>query len=71
MLPLTAILSKSDQQTVVWVIDPESKTVSSRAVQLGDMTESGVLVRGLEGGEYVATAGVHHLREQQKVRLNK
>ena len=54
----------------MWVIDPETKKVSLREVKHGKITNTGTLIRkGLEPGEWVAIAGVHHLKEGQQVRL--
>ena len=70
-VPLTAILSDTDQQNYVWVINPDSSIVSRIAVTTGELTQKGVLVQGLEGGELIATAGVNSLQEGQKVRVIK
>lgn len=41
-----------------------------RAVQLGELTSEGIeVLSGIEDGEFVATAGAHHLEDGQKVRL--
>lgn len=43
-------------------------TLHLRQVQIGDMTNQGVeVVAGIEAGEYIVQAGVHHLHEGQKV----
>ncbi len=57
------------RQSYVWVIDPEAQTVSRRSVEPGDTTSRGILVQGLERGEWVAVAGTRTLREGQRVRL--
>ena len=57
-------------KSFVWVIDESAKTVSRRAVTAGELTERGVLVsEGLSADEWIATAGVHYLREGQPVRI--
>lgn len=70
-VPLTAIFSGTDKQNYVWVIDQDSLTVSLMAVETGELTQKGVLVQGLKGGEFIATAGVNSLQEGQKVRMIK
>jgi RND family efflux transporter MFP subunit len=56
------------QATYVWVVDEASSTVHMREVETGRITASGgTLVTGLEPGERVVTAGVHHLREGEQV----
>ncbi len=68
LLPLTSIYQK-DGKPAVWVFDPASKQVNLRLVDLGIYREDGVVVRsGLQGGEWVVTAGVHKLVPGQIVR---
>lgn len=68
-VPLSAILKAGDGHNYVWVIDEQSGQVSRQKVELGSLTKQGVLIRGVPGGAYVATAGVHVLKENQKVRI--
>lgn len=70
-VPLTAILSDTDNQNYVWVIDPQTQTAHRVPVETGELTQKGVLVQGLEGGEHIAIAGVNSLHEGQKVRMIK
>lgn len=67
----TAVFSVDDtQKTHVWIIDEKTKTVSMREVKTGDLTDFGIMVKeGIKPGEWVATAGVHYLREGQEVKL--
>jgi RND family efflux transporter MFP subunit len=68
-LPATALTSV-DSKPAVWVVDPQTRQVSLRPVELQRQDSSGIVVNaGLEGGEVVVTAGVHALRPGQKVRL--
>lgn len=68
-LPLTAIVYHQAQRQV-WVVDPTTKRVASRNVQLGAAQNDSVLiVSGLKGGEIVVTAGVHQLHADQLVKL--
>ena len=70
-VPVSAVFSsETEVGSFVWVIDENTRTVSRRKVSTGDLTDHGILVRdGLETGEWIATAGVHYLREGQKVRI--
>lgn len=70
-VPVTAVFTdEAGGKSFVWIIDESAKTVSRRAVTAGELTERGVLVsEGLSAGEWIATAGVHYLREGQPVRL--
>lgn len=70
-VPVSAVFSgESGQFSFVWIIDGDPKTVTRRAVQTEDLTERGIrVVEGLKAGEWIATAGVHYLREGQPVRL--
>ena len=61
---------QASQECCVWVIDEGSNTVSQRAVKTGERTPVGLAVlEGLRPGEWVATAGVHSLREGQHVTI--
>ena len=70
-IPETALFSPdTSQKTYVWVIDTNTKTVNRREIEVGIASRFGVVVKeGLKPGEWVATAGVHYLREGQEVRL--
>ncbi len=63
-------LTEAQGRPAVWVVDPQSRTVSLRNVNVlrydpGDV----VISQGLETGEIVVTAGVQTLHPGQKVRL--
>jgi len=63
-------LTEADGRPAVWVVDPQSKTVSLRSVEvLRHDSASVVISEGLETGEVVVTAGAQTLRPGQKVRL--
>ncbi len=63
-------LTESDGRPAVWVVDPQSHTVSLRSVDvLRDDPDTVVISQGLETGEVVVTAGTQTLRPGQKVRL--
>ena len=70
-LPATAIFALEDpQKSYVWVIDVTSKTLQSREVETGQLSEYGVTIRsGLSAGEWVVVKGVHSVREGQTVRI--
>jgi RND family efflux transporter MFP subunit len=72
-VPAAALFSPdgaAPEDTFVWVVDGQTKTVSRRKVTTGELTErGGTLVQGLEAGERIVTAGVSYLREGQKVRI--
>lgn len=68
-LPSTAILTKAGK-TNVWLVDPSTKVVALQLVQSVPNTDGSVDVfGGLETGARVVTAGVNHLKEGQKVRI--
>ncbi len=68
-LPLTAV-AYHDGRRQVWIVDPKTKRVARRNVQLGAAQNDSVLVvAGLAGGETVVTAGVHQLHVNQQVKL--
>jgi RND family efflux transporter MFP subunit len=68
-LPGTSI-TRADGAPSVWVVDPQSQTVSLRAIKIVRYDSDSVFVSdGLKDGEVVVTAGVQALRPGQKVRL--
>jgi RND family efflux transporter MFP subunit len=68
VLPLTSLYRK-DGAAAVWIYDPQAQKVSLRPVTVGQYREDGVLVtNGVAPGEWVVAAGVHKLREGEKVR---
>ena len=71
VLPVTAVFApEAEKKSFVWVIDESSKMVSRREVTTGELMDTGIPVtQGLKHDEWVATAGVHFLREGQKVQI--
>lgn len=70
-IPMSAVFTPSDGEAdFVWVVDREAMTVSRRAVVLGSPTTHGLVIsEGLSPGDLVVSAGVHSLKEGQKVKL--
>jgi len=63
-------LTETDGGPAVWVVDPQSHTVSLRNVEILRYDPASVVVSlGLETGQIVVTAGVQTLRPGQMVRL--
>jgi RND family efflux transporter MFP subunit len=68
-IPATA-LTKFNRQPAVWIVDPSSRSVSIRNVDVLRHDPATVAVSGgLDAGEVVVTAGVQALLPGQKVRL--
>ena len=68
-LPASA-LTEANGQPAVWVVDPQSKTVSLREVDVSRYDPGSVVIsKGLENGDVVVTAGVQMLHPGQIVRL--
>lgn len=68
-IPSTA-LTRSGQDTGVWIVDPKTLTVSMRKLDVLSSDPAGALVqKGLALGDIVVTAGASLLREGQHVRL--
>ncbi|GBC61330.1 efflux RND transporter periplasmic adaptor subun it [Desulfonema ishimotonii] len=68
-IPVAAVF-ENNGKSHVWVIDEKSGAVSRRAVSTGGLTNDGILIReGVGADQWIATAGVHHLEEGQKVRI--
>ncbi|GEO17623.1 efflux RND transporter periplasmic adaptor subunit [Microvirga aerophila] len=68
-IPVSALLER-DGQTLVWVVDPATRTVSTRDVTIAARDGSAVRVLdGLTSGTRVITAGVHSLTPGQTVKV--
>lgn len=70
-VPLSALFTTGESKdSYVWIIDEQSNTVTKQKVTTGRLTDHGQIVtEGLEPGELIATAGVHYLKEGQKIRI--
>lgn len=67
-VPLSAIHSDGGE-AFVWRVEPASARVQRVAVELGPYTEDRVpVLSGLQAGDWIVAAGVHLLRDGQKVR---
>jgi len=68
-IPASA-LTEMNGRPAVWVVDPQSKTVSLREVDILRHDPATVVIsQGLAAGDLVVTAGVQTLRPGQKVQL--
>jgi RND family efflux transporter MFP subunit len=68
-VPATAVFTpETEKQSYVWVVDGAG-TVHRTMVKLGPIAPVGVTVlEGVQPGDWIVTAGVHSLREGQRVR---
>ncbi len=71
IIPETALFSPDDSgKDFVWVIDAQSKKAAKREVKTDELLDTGISIKeGLKPGEWIATAGVHSLKEGQQVRI--
>jgi membrane fusion protein, multidrug efflux system len=68
-LPLTALFQKGNEPAV-WVIDPTTRQVTLKPVQVGRYTQDYVtILSGVNEGDLVVRAGVHKLNQGEKVRI--
>ncbi len=70
-VPVVAVFSDEQKGSFVWLIDRNNNTVHRHKVELGDLTDTGILVTGLKEGDYIATAGVNTLVEGQQIKILK
>jgi RND family efflux transporter MFP subunit len=67
-IPAGAAVADDAGDPYVWLVAPDAMTVSRRAVELGALGGSEVVVsKGLEAGEWIAVSGVHQLRDGMQV----
>jgi RND family efflux transporter MFP subunit len=63
-------LTKINEQPAVWIVDPNTLTVSLRNVDVARFDPANVVVsQGLDTGEVIVTAGVQALHPGQKIRI--
>ena len=69
-IPLNAVFEKSGA-SFVWVYHPGEGVVKSRKVTTGQLTGNNLvtITDGVDAGEQVVSAGVHHLHENQEVEI--
>lgn len=68
-LPVSAVVSDTDKNPRVWIVDEKTMTVSSKPVTAGTMSLNSISVSGLELGDRVVTTGAAFMREGMKVTL--
>lgn len=62
LVPVNAVVAASDDSPYVWLFDPESRTVTVRHIEVGELTgDSLQVLSGLEKGDRIAVSGVHSL----------
>ncbi len=74
IVPVESVFAANDQpvdsrQRYVWLVSPDSMTVSRTAVTVGQLSSFGIeLKTGVKDGDKIIAAGVHFLKEGQQVR---
>jgi RND family efflux transporter MFP subunit len=68
-IPESAVFSDEDGHQSVWVIDENGMTIRQQPIEQLRLTSLGMRVKGIQPGEWVATAGVDYLKEGQQVRI--
>ena len=67
-IPVRSVQADSGLTPQVWVLNPETMTVSSRDVEIGRMSGTTIeIIGGLEGGEEVVAVGAPYLAEGMRV----
>jgi RND family efflux transporter MFP subunit len=68
-IPARAVLTDETGEAFVWVVDPETMTVTRTPVVAGGLAGEDIAIRsGLAGGAQIAISGVHYLRDGMEVR---
>lgn len=70
VLPVEALVKDNSSTPFVWVVSPSDHRVQKRSIHPVELSPAGVEVEGdLRPGEWVITAGVHQLQDDQQVRI--
>jgi len=69
-IPYSALFEINSVSSV-WIYNPDTKSVSVRKVKLYEIRTNGTVIisEGLTHGEIVITAGVHSLKDGEKVKI--
>ncbi|BBO90568.1 efflux RND transporter periplasmic adaptor subunit [Desulfosarcina ovata] len=71
-IPVQALFNSGGDTSSVWIFDAQTQTVSRQEVFVERLNRQGVEISGdLAPGQWVVSAGVHHLQPGQRVRLLK
>lgn len=70
VIPIQALFNSGDENSSVWVFDPEKSVVRQQALTVVRLEAQGARVVGntLSDGQWIVVSGVYHLKEGQKVR---
>ena len=72
MVPVQAVVADPKGNTFVWIINPDSMTVSKHQVTTGGLGDNDILItKGLQNKEWVAVSGANYLHPNQKVKMYK
>jgi len=70
LIPPVAVLTTPNEEHSLWIVQPDSGTVTRRKIKIGALTSEGLQVlQGLSPGEIVVVRGVHQLTEGMRVRV--
>ena len=70
VIPVSALVNMSRSETYVWIMNKQKGVVEKRVVKTIGLLKGGVEIEGgVFEGEWLVTAGAHHLSEGQPVRL--
>ncbi|MEF8824490.1 MAG: efflux RND transporter periplasmic adaptor subunit [Desulfohalobiaceae bacterium] len=71
-LPPSSVLGREEDKAWVFVVDPETGTAKKCSVEVGQLTEQGLVLRsGLREGELVVVRGMSRLEPGQKVEIER
>ncbi len=72
VLPPSSVLGREEGKARVFVVDPETGRVEKRSLEVGELTEQGLILRsGLREGELVVVRGMTRLEPGQKVEITR
>jgi len=72
VLPAKAVLGREGEKAWIFVVDPKTHRAQKRFVEVGSLTEKGLLLRGgLQEGELVVIRGMTRLEQGQEVEMKR
>lgn len=67
LVPMEALYEANDSKAMVYVLNPDKKTVSRKEIRIVNILSNQAAIIGLDGTSEVVTAGVSYLRDKATV----
>lgn len=66
-LPLSSLLSRDGETSIVWVADPATWQISAKSVKIINMAHQYAIITGLSDNDWVVVSGVNFINDKQTI----